>query len=155
MPFILAGPGIPHGKANDALFNMQSLFATTCEMAGVPVPASVQFPSLVPLITGQKKQLHDALYAAFLDRQRAVRTGRWKLIRTPHAREVQLFDVKNDPWEMRNLAANPKYAKTLAQLDAKLRELMQEMKDPLAPGQPGNFERALRPGTGVRMESRL
>ena len=49
---------------------MQSLFATTCEMAGVPVPETVQFPSIVPLITGAKKQLHDSLYAAFLDRQR-------------------------------------------------------------------------------------
>lgn len=132
MPFIVAGPGIPVGKRNDALFNMQSLFATTCEMAGVPVPASVQFPSIVPLITGQKKQLHEALYAAFLDRQRALRTERWKLIRTLHAGQVQLFDVKNDPWELHNLAGSPKYAKTLAQLDGQLRNLMREMQDPLA-----------------------
>jgi arylsulfatase A-like enzyme len=135
MPFILAGPGIPKGKRNDALFNMQSLFATTCEMAGVPVPEPVQFPSLVPLITGAKKQLNDALYAAFLDRQRAVRTTRWKLIRTPGENQVQLFDVGKDPWEMRNLAADPKHAKTLASLDAKLRALMMEMKDPMPPEQ--------------------
>src|SRR5439155_5396100 len=74
MPFLMAGPGIPKGQRNDALFNMQSLFATTCEMAGLPVPETVQFPSLVPLLTGAKQQLHEALYAAFLDRQRAVRT---------------------------------------------------------------------------------
>ena len=134
MPFILAGPGIPSGKRNDALFHMQSLFATTCEMAGVPVPASVQFPSLVPLITGRKKQLHSALYGAFLNRQRSVCTERWKLIRTPQAGEVQLFDVKNDPWEMRNLAAIPKHAKTLGLLDARLQELMREMDDPMLPG---------------------
>jgi len=131
MPFIIAGPGIPKGKRNDVLFNMQSLFATTCEMAGVPVPDSVQFPSLVPLLTGQKKKLHDALYAAFLDRQRAVRTEQWKLIRTPKAGQVQLFDVKKDPWETRNLAHETKYAATLAMMDAKLRELMREVKDPL------------------------
>ena len=41
MPFILAGPGIPRGRKNEALFHMQSLFATTCEMAGITVPASV------------------------------------------------------------------------------------------------------------------
>jgi arylsulfatase len=131
MPFIMAGPGIPKGKRNDALFNMQSLFATTCEMAGVPVPETVQFPSIAPLITGAKKQLHEALYAAFLDRQRAVRTGQWKLIRTPKEGQVQLFDVKKDPWETRNLAADPKHAVTLAVLDSKLRKLMVAMKDPL------------------------
>src|SRR5262249_49129961 len=131
MPFILAGPGIPKGRRNDALVYMQSLFATTCEMARLPVPESVQFPSLVPLITGAIRQLHDAIYAAFLDRQRAVRTAQWKLIRTPNAGEVQLFDLKRDPWEMHDLAADPKHASTLALLDAKLRALMRELKDPM------------------------
>jgi arylsulfatase A-like enzyme len=131
MPFIIAGPGIPKGKRNDALFNMQSLFATTCEMARLPVPESVEFPSIVPIITGAKKELHDALYAAFLDRQRSVRTSRWKLIRTPHENQVQLFDIRKDPWEMHNLAGEPKYAPTVAMLDGKLRQLMREMKDPL------------------------
>jgi len=133
MPFIVAGPGIPKGKRNDALINMQNLFATTCEMAGTSVPATVQFPSIVPLITGQKKQLNDALYAAFIDRQRAVRTPEWKLIRTPASGQVQLFNVKSDPWETNNLAANPKHAKTLASLDEKLRSLMIEMNDPMPP----------------------
>jgi choline-sulfatase len=132
MPFIMAGPGVPRGKRNDALFNMQSLFATTCEMAGVPVPASVQFPSIALLITGAKKRMHDALYGAFLDHQRAIRTEQWKLIRTPKEGQVQLFNVKRDPWEMRNLAADPKYAAVLAMLDGKLRELMKEMNDPIS-----------------------
>ena len=131
MPFIVAGPGIPKGKRCEALFYLPSLFATTCEMAGVPVPESVQFPSLVPLITGTKKQMYEALYAAFLDRQRAIRTVRWKLIRTPAEKQVQLFDVERDPWEMHNLAGNPKHAATRVMLDAQLRELMRELKDPL------------------------
>jgi choline-sulfatase len=133
MPFILAGPGIPKGKSHHALFNMQSLFATTCEMADLPVPGNVQFPSIVPLITGAKKTLHESLYAAFLDRQRAVRTDRWKLIHTPLENQVQLFDIKNDPWERRNLATDPKHAATLAMLNQKLRALMAEMQDPLPP----------------------
>jgi choline-sulfatase len=131
MPFIIAGPGIPKGRRNEALFNMQSLFATTCQMANVPLPDTVQFPSIVPLITGAKKEMHDTLYAAFLNRQRAIRTRQWKLIRTPHAGEVQLFDLRRDSWEMRNLASDPKHAATIAMLDAKLRALMREMKDPL------------------------
>ncbi len=132
MPFILAGPGIPKGKRLDALVNMQSLYATSCELAGVAKPETVQFPSLVPLITGKKKRLNDALYSAFLDRQRAVRTADWKLIRTPLAGQVQLFNLKSDPWEMRNLASERKHASTLAMMDDQLRRLMREMKDPLA-----------------------
>jgi choline-sulfatase len=114
---------------------MQSLFATTCDMAGVPIPPTVQFPSLVPLITGATNQLHEALYGGFLDRQRTVRTKEWKLIRTPKSGEVQLFNIKRDPWEMHNLAANPKYTSILAHLDQRLSELMREMKDPLSASQ--------------------
>ncbi|MHC1768992.1 MAG: sulfatase-like hydrolase/transferase [Verrucomicrobiia bacterium] len=131
VPFIIAGPGVPQGNRCAALFYLQSAFATTCELAGVPVPDTVQFPSIAPLITGDRRDLHDALYAAYLDRQRAVRTADWKLIRTPHANRVQLFNVKEDPWEVHNLAPDPKHATTIARLDATLRELMREMKDPL------------------------
>ena len=131
MPFIMAGPGIPAGKRNDALFNMQSLYATTCQMAGIPLPPSVEFPNIVPLITGQKKKIHDALYAAFLDRQRAVRTAEWKLIRSPKVGVVQLFNIRRDPWERRNLAGDPKYADTLRDLDEQLRELMRALDDPM------------------------
>ena len=73
VPFLVAGPGIPRGKRSDALVYLQSLFATTCEMAGTAVPPSVEFPSLVPLITRPGSELHEEVYAAFLDRQRAVR----------------------------------------------------------------------------------
>lgn len=133
VPFVIAGPGIPRGRTSDALFYMQSLFATTCEMAEIPVPVTVQFPSLVPLITGSRKQLYDSLYAAFLDRQRAIRTEKWKLIRTLEAGEVQLFNVEEDPWEIHNLAADPRHAATVTGLDARLRVLMREMNDPLPP----------------------
>jgi choline-sulfatase len=51
---IVAGPGVPKGKKVDALVYIASLFATTCEMAGLPIPSTVQFPSLVPLVTGAK-----------------------------------------------------------------------------------------------------
>ncbi|MDB6041411.1 MAG: sulfatase [Verrucomicrobiales bacterium] len=142
MPFIIAGPGIPAGKRNGALFNMQSLFATTCELAGISTPASVQFPSIVPLITGRKKELQEALYGAFLDRQRSVRTREWKLIRTPQEHQVQLFKVEADPWETNNLAADPEYARTLRKLDERLQRLMIEMKDPMS------FEELIKGGKG-------
>lgn len=93
----------------------------------------MQFPRIVPLITGKEKKLYDALYGAFLDRQRAIRTERWKLILTPKEGQAQLFDIRNDPWEMRNLAGDPKEAKTVQTLAGRLHELMVEFKDPMGP----------------------
>ncbi len=133
MPFLIAGPGIPKGKRSDAMFYMQSIFATTCEMAQIPVPPSVDFPSLVPVISGSQRRLCDSVYSAFLQRQRAVRTDHWKLIRTPLEKQVQLFDVRRDPWERHNLAADPRYKETLKELDGLLRRQMAAFHDPMPP----------------------
>lgn len=142
MPFLIAGPGVPAGGRIDAGFYMQSAFATTCDMAGVAIPASVQFPSLKPLITGARKRLYDSIYGAFMDLQRSVRTDDWKLIRTPPARVVQLFDLRRDPWETHNLAADPKNARIVADLDQRLNHWMKELGDPMTPEQ---LAPALRP----------
>ena len=104
-----------------------------CEMAGLPVPASVQFSSIVPLITGIAKARETALYAAYLKVQRAVRTEDWKLIRTSSEGQVQLFRIRKDPWEQHNLAADPKYAEVVERLDQQLRELMVLNQDPMSP----------------------
>lgn len=132
VPFILVGPGIRAGVRNDALIYMQSLFATTCDMAHIPIPSSVQFRSLMPLITGAKKELNAAIYAAFTDRQRALRTRDWKLIRTPAVGTLQLFHISHDPWEKRNLAYDPRYIDVLRSLDEQLKRAMKEVQDPMS-----------------------
>lgn len=53
MPLILKGPGIKPGNQNDALVYLQSLFATTCDFAGLKLPGTVDFPSLKGLIEGE------------------------------------------------------------------------------------------------------
>jgi N-sulfoglucosamine sulfohydrolase len=60
-----------------------------------------------------------------------VRTKHYKLIRYPEAKEVQLFDLKKDPWETKDLAEDPAYANTLADMDKKLAWWMKETSDPL------------------------
>jgi len=47
---------------------------------------------------------------AYRNVQRAIRDGRWKLIRYPQVDRTQLFDLKNDPDETVNLADRPEHA---------------------------------------------
>ena len=131
MPLVYCGPGIEANRTNDAMVYLQSAFATTCEMAGVKAPDTVQFPSLVPLLTGKQDRLYDSVYGAYRDFQRMVRTERYKLIRYPHVGEVQLFDLVNDPWEMTDLAEDPQYAMIVKDLDFKLHQWMQRTGDKL------------------------
>ena len=68
-----------------------------------------------------------------------------------HNALIQLKQIPGDGdlrHRMRNLAANPKHAPVLAQLEARLRELMREMKDPLSPealDAPGKTGKAPNP----------
>jgi choline-sulfatase len=131
VPLIVAGPGVPAGRHSDAMVYMPSIYPTTCELAGVRIPETVQFPSLVPLLQGQRETLYEDLYAAFVDKQRMIRTDRWKLILSPGAGVVQLFDIQNDPWERHSLVDDPKNTTLIEDLYARLKRWMKNTGDPM------------------------
>jgi hypothetical protein len=45
-----------------------------------------------------------------------------------------LFDRKNDPYEMRNLAGNPKFAKIQEEMETRLKKWIAETNDPFETG---------------------
>jgi len=132
MPFVISGPGIAKNVRTNAMIYLQSCFATTCEMANMKTPETTQFPSLVPLLTGKKKKLYDSIYGSYRNLQRMLRTDRYKLIRYPHHGEVQLFDLKNDPWEIKDLAEDVRYINVVKRLDEKLKWWMNETSDTIS-----------------------
>jgi arylsulfatase A-like enzyme len=66
--------------------------------------------------------VREEVFLAFMDTQRAVRDERWKLIRYPKVDVTQLFDLRSDPGETRNLSAERRQqhlvAAMLKQLEA-------------------------------------
>jgi arylsulfatase A-like enzyme len=134
VPLILAGCGIPRSHRTDALCYLHDLFPTICDLAGLPRPPAVESASLLPLIKQRATQVRDSVFGGYRDVQRSVRTAEWKLIvyNVGSRRTLQLFDLREDPWEIRNLAGDPKYRTTLRDLGARLRQWMHETDDPLA-----------------------
>jgi choline-sulfatase len=131
MPLLISGPGVLRGKKVDSMVYQHSMFATTCELAGVPVPKTVEFPSLVDLIKSKGSEKHDAVFSFYRNFQRAVRTRDHKLIVYPQAHVTQLFDLKKDPWEMHNLADKPEYAAVKGVLLERLHQFQRELEDDL------------------------
>lgn len=132
-PLIISGPGIPHGQS-DALVYLYDLFPTICDLAGVSVPSAVEGKSLMPVMTGKTPRVRDTLFGAYRDVQRMIRDERWKLMKY-HVRGKttrQLFDLKNDPHELTNLAGDPAHAETLARLEKSLQESRRKFDDPVA-----------------------
>jgi len=131
MPFIMSGPGLAAGRHIDCLMHQHCLFPTLCDLAGLPTPDTVQFPSLLPLLQGGNGPLFDSVYCAYEKFQRSVRTDTHKLILYPQVKQVQLFDIVNDPWEINNLAANPASAATISDLFHELQKWQARISDKL------------------------
>ncbi|MEM6560114.1 MAG: sulfatase-like hydrolase/transferase [Planctomycetota bacterium] len=105
VPLIFAGPGVPADQRRNELVYQHSVFATLADLAGVDAPASVQFPSLAPLIRGEDTTApHENIFCSYRHYQRMCRSRTHKLILYPHNGRWQLFDVENDPLECVDLA---------------------------------------------------
>jgi arylsulfatase A-like enzyme len=115
VPLIICGPDIPPGKKRHGLCYIHDLYPTLCDLAGLCVPKSVSTKSLAPLVRAQKRKVRDSLFFAYKDIHRGVRDERYKLIEylVKNKRTTQLFDLQTDPWELENLADDPKYARHL------------------------------------------
>lgn len=131
VPLIINGPAIPAGASTDALVYLQSIYPTTCDLAGIPTPQTVEFRSLLPLIENTADVSYDAIFGSYKHFQRMVRTDNFKLIFYPEEERVQLFDLISDPLEMNNLAGESAYQDTVAVLFDRLRTLQREVGDTL------------------------
>ena len=63
--------------------------------------------------------------------QRMIRKDGFKLLVYPTIDKVLLFDMKNDPYEMNDLANNSQYKEKVKALFKDLMELQKTMDDPL------------------------
>lgn len=126
-PLIFAGPGIARGKRSDAYVYLYDIYPTLCELAGIPVPGSVDGKSFAPLLqeSCQEDRHREYLYFAFDQFLRGVKDERFKLIEyangdAPEDRFTFLYDLLADPWECCNLKDDPAYAGELR----RMKELM-------------------------------
>lgn len=132
VPFIAAGPKVPAGKTNDAKIYLQDVMPTTLELAGIEIPESVNFHSLMPLMTGKTSESpYESIMGAYLDLQRAIIHDNWKLIVYPKAGVQRLYNLSADPQEMNDLAGQPEHAARQRELFTRLMALQESLNDKL------------------------
>jgi len=131
VPLILSGPGIPKGEDRQQLCYMYDIHPTLIMLAGLPMPDTVQFWSLLPILKNEAAPHRPHLYFAFMDWQRAIRDERFKLIEycVGDSRHTQLFDLQNDPHEEHNLAEHGEHREKLHELRQRLIEESRRLND--------------------------
>jgi N-acetylglucosamine-6-sulfatase len=110
---------------------------TFLELAGVAVPKEMQGKSLVPVLKGNAPGWRQsAMFEYFLEKQypniptyHAVRDQRWKYIRYDEWPGMdELYDLKSDPYELKNLFKEPAQAGKVAEMKKELARLEDETK---------------------------
>lgn len=144
VPLLARGPGIRKGSVPDQFVLNIDLAPTFLDLAGLPVPEFMQGRSIAPLLRGESpKDWRTTMYYRYYHdpghhntvAHLGVRTATHKLIHYWKQDAYELFDLKADPNEQRNLlhsmsdAQNPDIAAKFAELKGELSRLKQEYKD--------------------------
>lgn len=131
VPLLLRWPEGLGAKSRklDALINSEDLMPTILGLCGVPVPKTVEGLDFSGYIRGGKNPSDGAALISCVSpfgqwtrkmggkEYRGIRTLRHTFVRDLNGPWL-LFDNVKDPYQMRNLANRPEYAKLQARLDA-------------------------------------
>lgn len=131
VPFLIVGPGVEKGRKIDTPIYLQDVMPTTLELAGTEPPEHVQFRSLLPLLDGEPAGHYDSIYGAYVDLQRMIIVGDHKLILYPKVAQVRLFNLKDDPNELNDLAHRSELRPVARSLFAELLKSQQQTGDQL------------------------
>lgn len=105
VPLVISVPGLPPAEVGENV-SLLDLAPTLLELAGRRPAADALGISLVPALVGGRLPEARPL-VALESRQRSVIEGPWKLIVTPAASAVELYNIKSDPGERRDLSGDP------------------------------------------------
>lgn len=146
VPMIWHVPGMEMaGAVTDAMVEQVDIMATVLDLCGVEPQPSVQGRSIVPILRDGASPGRDSVLVQDREApdlavrglapsdvsQMGVRTRDWKLIHYESCPYGELYDLKNDPGEFRNLWAEPAYARKRAEMEHLLLDRLADAQDPL------------------------
>jgi arylsulfatase A-like enzyme len=141
IPLIIRYPElVPQGNVTDALISTVDFMPSLLSLIGIEIPDSVEGEDLSSAITGESETGADEILIQF-DRNffdypenhdshvRTVRTGDWKYTVHYYREQSRMFNLKDDPYEMKNLIDSPEHAEIRSRLHARLQKKLDEIGD--------------------------
>lgn len=129
VPLMVHVPGLSaDGEVCDEIVELVDLVPTLCDLLKMTAPRNLEGLSIVPLLSKPNQPWKKAAFtilpiSGYVGR--SVRTKRWRYAewksKKAAATQIELYDLKADPYEQNNLATNPKYKEHLAELAALLK----------------------------------
>ncbi|WP_419193800.1 sulfatase-like hydrolase/transferase [Novipirellula herctigrandis] len=114
VPFIIVAPGVTMpGSRCDTPVGLIDIYPTLLELARLPAKADNDGVSLVPLLKNPDRKWDRPALMTEGPGNHAVRSDRWRYIRYSDGAQ-ELYDHENDPWEHKNLVADPEHAEVIS-----------------------------------------
>ena len=142
IPIIVRYPGLTRdSKAVTQQVLTVDMAPSLLELCSAPSLSNIDGKSWVKLVqqgdaSWRKSWLYHYNYETqfpYTPNVRAVRTDEWKYMHYPHGdgspdkHMAELYDLKNDPGETKNLIKDPKYAAKLEELKAELTKVLADV----------------------------
>jgi iduronate 2-sulfatase len=129
VPLMIAAPGAKgNGRPCPRVVQSIDIYATLAELCRLPLPEGNEGHSMVPLLGNPRAPWDRPAFSVWSEDGRTlhgvmVRSGNWRYVEygPGAANGAMLFDIHADPYEMHNLAEDPKYADVRARLSPLVR----------------------------------
>lgn len=143
VPLIIFDPRVDRQQDTDVMAMNVDVPSTILDIAGLEIPASWQGKSLYSLVKGETREI--GRETALLEHlwefdnippSEGVRTADWKYLRYVNDQSIEeIYDLRKDPRETKNLAQTKKYQEVLADMRAQCEALIRQYQDKTV-GQP-------------------
>ena len=128
IPVILYGTGVAEGVVDPVLISLIDIAPTILAAAGLPITDAMEGRDLLGDLSepgwGEQR-----VFAQYTSLRYAIRTPRFKLIQYPKTQRLQLYDLRRDPGESRNVRR--KHEELTAALLAELEEWKRALPEPV------------------------
>jgi choline-sulfatase len=113
------------GKGKEVAQNVSlcDLFATLCDLTGIPVPEGLDSRSLVPLLEGNEEGWDNEAVSQFGGRNLMIKHDHLKYQYYGKDEPEVLFDLQRDPGETKNFIDEPEYEEQVRQFRLRAQEL--------------------------------
>lgn len=147
VPLIIHSPDQTEGNQYDYPVELVDLYPTLCEMTGLPVSVDLDGQSLVPALHDKSTPIKEFAISQYPRGTKqgakdimgySLRDGRYrftewtegffetsKVYSTRHQKSLELYDLKNDPLETKNIAYSPEMTDVVKDLSNKLHQFYQ------------------------------
>lgn len=132
IPAIIRIPGVTKpGTRTDALVSNIDVLPTLLEAAHISLPDGIDGSSVLPLLKGQTNHHRDIVFSDAAEKNFVCFDGHYKFVLNIAEENVnELYDLKTDPGEMRNLANHQEHKATADKMQGQILSWLRETKHP-------------------------